>query len=200
MFNRKEKENEFFAYHFDDFRKLKIVDPVFIIKTAFFQKGSFGRQVQLFERELNKGIDVYIEFVDVVRDNNNKEVDMVPMYSDRPLFKYKYNPYFSEEYAVKEGTNSKGEPYSAYVIPVSELVAVLKDGTEITYALYEKRRTEAEVTEEALPQLQKSVGMFPDFADDFLKKEVTVKSDDESVSDILLKIAAEFQKLAQKLN
>lgn len=199
MFNRKEKEREFFSHHLDTFRVLKQADPLFAVKTAFYQKGKYGRQVQLFEGELKRGEDIYIEFVDVVRDGTGKETDLVPMFPDRQLFKYKYNPYFAEEYEVKESTNFKGESYSAYIIPVSELVAVMSDGSEITFNLYEKRKAEPEV-EQDLPQLQKTLSVFPDFEQEFgAKKEEITLSSEESTSDILLRIATDFKKLAQKI-
>jgi nucleoside-diphosphate-sugar epimerase len=40
------------------------------------------------------------------------------------------------------------------------------DGTEITYALYEKRKEDAK-KEESLPKLQKSLSLFPDFEEEF---------------------------------
>ena len=104
--SRKEKEKEFFAYHTDKFRKAQVSDPYFTIKTAFFQKGKYGRQVQLFDGELKRGEDIFIEFIDIIRDESGKEQDVEPAFEDRPLFKYKNNPYFAEEYDVKEGTNS----------------------------------------------------------------------------------------------
>jgi hypothetical protein len=83
------------------------------------------------------------------------------------------------------------------------MIAVLKDGTEITHALYEKRKAEAEAKakdeELELPRLQKS--LFPDFEIEFPPKqdEDVFYSGEESASDILLRIAVDFQKLAQKL-
>ena len=91
--------------------------------------------------ELNKGVDIFIEMIDIVRDNDNKEIDMVPANADRQLFRYTYNPYFAEEYEIKEGLGKSGTGYTAYIIPASELVAILKDGSQITYNLWEKRRT-----------------------------------------------------------
>ena len=100
--SRKEKEKEFFAHHMDKFRKAQVTDPFFTIKTAFFQKGKYGRQVQLFEGELKRGEDIYIEFIDIMRDALGKETGIEHAFEDRPLFKYKHNPYFAEEYDVKE--------------------------------------------------------------------------------------------------
>lgn len=193
--SRKEKEKEFFAYHMDKFRKAQIADPFFVLKTAFFQKGKYGRQVQLFEGELKRGEDIFIEFIDVNRDVNGKEIGIESAFEDRPLFKYKHNPYFAEEYDVKEGTNSMGENYFAYTIPLSELMVVMPDGDEITYNLYEKRKAEA-------PKEQISLSVFPDFENEFIPKLKETKEElslEESTSDILLRIATDFQKLAQKL-
>ena len=184
------------------FKALKLNDPFFIIKTAFFQKGKYGRQVQFFESEIGKGEDIYVEFYDNVTDDKGTVTDVTPFTSDRQLFKYKYNPFYMEEYETKEGANFKGEPYILYTVPVSEMIAVLKDGTEITYALYEKRKTDAEAKakeeELDLPRLQKT--LFPDFEIEFPAKDIEeVFHSNESTSDILLRIAADFQKLAQKL-
>lgn len=192
---RKEKEKEFFAYQADKFRKAKIIDPYFVLKTAFFQKGKYGKQVQLFESELKRGDDVYIEFIDIVRDESGKDKNIEPAYEDRPLFKCKFNPYYSEEYDVREGTNLSGESYQAYIVPISELMVIMPDGEEITYNLYEKRKAEA-------PKEQISLSVFPDFEEQYIPKLKDVKEDlsiDESASDILLRIAEDFQKLAQKL-
>ena len=192
---RKEREKEFFAYHMDKFRKASVSDPFFTLKTAFFQKGKYGKQVQLFEGELKRGEDIFIEFIDVNRDVNGKEIGIESAFEERPLFKYKYNPYFAEEYDVKEGTNSNGDNYFAYTIPLSELMVLMPDGSEITYNLYEKRKAEA-------PKEQVSLSVFPDFENEFIPKLKETKEElslDESASDILLRIATDFQKLAQKL-
>jgi hypothetical protein len=200
---RKEKEKDFFVQHMDTFRAIGNPDPFFIIKTAFFQKGKFGRQVQFFESEIGKGDDIYIEFYDNVTDDKGTVTNVIPFSDDRQLFKYKYNPFYAEEYETKSGTNFKGEPYVLYTVPVSEMIAVLKNGTEITYALYEKRKTEAETKvkqdEIELPRLQKT--LFPDFEIEFAPKDIedVLPLNEESTSDILLRIAADFQKLAQKL-
>jgi hypothetical protein len=201
---RKEKEKEFFVSHIDTFRNLKLGDPFFTIKTAFFQKGKYGRHVQFFEWELKKEEDIFIEFCDNVKDNQGRDLDIVPMNADRQLFKYKYNPFFIEEYELKESINSKGETYVSYTIPVSELLAVLKDGTEITYALYEKRKADSEnkikEVEDSLPKVQKSLSLFPNCEEQYpAEKKEIILDIEESTSDILLRIATEFEKLAQKL-
>jgi len=190
MYNRREKEKELMEHHSNYLDKVNS-SYQFTAKTAFYSKGKFGRQIQLFENELNKGSDIYVELVDVLRDPKGVETDMVPMFWERPLFKYRYNPYFKEEYDVKVSTNSRGEEYSAYIIPTSELVCVNKDSEEIPYNQYEKNRT----TE---PVEQKKLSVFPDFEEEFVPKLKDVESSDD-VSTILLEIANGFQKLATAL-
>ncbi len=92
MYNRRDKERELMEHHSGYLDKLSS-SYQFIAKTAFYSKGKFGRQIQLFENELNKGSDIYVELVDIVRDAKGMETDMTPMYWERPLFKCRYNPY-----------------------------------------------------------------------------------------------------------
>lgn len=186
MTTRKEKEKDFFVQHMETFRKLGLADPSFLIKTAFYQKGKFGRQVLFFESELAKGEDLYVEFYDNVEVNGVK--DVVPMLEDRQLFKYKYNPYFQEEYEKKEGISAKGEPYLSYTVPVSELTAIMTDGSEITYNLYEKRKAEKEAE---LPKLQNKLSVFPDFEQEFApqieEKQEVQSSDDAPFSELTIR-------------
>jgi hypothetical protein len=195
---RKEKEREFYMQHMDAFKAIGIADPFFTIKTAFFKKGKFGRQCQFFEWELKKGEDIYMEFYDNAYDGNGKTIDIIPMNEDRSLFKLKYNPYFQEEYDVIEGVDSEGKPDRKYLIPVNEMMVVLSSGQEISHSLYEKRKEDAK---NDLPELQKSLSLFPDFEKEYSPKleEVFLNDEDDSVSDILMRISVEFEKLAKKL-
>jgi hypothetical protein len=76
---------------------------------------------------------------------------------------------------MKEGTNYKGDPYKLFTVPVTELLAVLPDGTEITYALFEKRMADQEKKgadlDIDLPKLQNSLveDEFPDFTADLVQ-------------------------------
>jgi hypothetical protein len=159
---RKEKEKEFLTEHLGTLKKAKVADPFFTIKTAFFKKGKYGRQVQFFEWELEKANDIYIEFYDNVYDDSRTLTDVIPMYEKRCLFKHKHNPFYKEEYELKESTNSQGNPYSSYVISVSELTAILPNGKEVTYNEWEK------IQEEPEPKEQNTLSIFPDFEE---KKE-----------------------------
>jgi hypothetical protein len=183
---RKEKEREFYMDHMNTFKAIGLADPFFTIKTAFYKKGKFGRQSQFFEWELKKGEDIYI-------DNDGRSTGIEPMLAERQLFKLKYNPYFHEEYDVTETVDPDGKIDRKYLIPVNEMVAVLSNGQEISYALYEKRKEEAALE---IPQLQSTLSIFPDFEEEFAPK--TNETSNE-VSEILLEIAENFKKLATAL-
>lgn len=190
---RKEKEREFYMDHMNTFKAIGLADPFFTIKTAFYKKGKFGRQSQFFEWELKKGEDIYIEFYENTYDNDGRSTGIVPMLAERQLFKLKYNPYFHEEYDVTETVDPDGKVDRKYLIPVNELSAVLTNGQEISYALYEKRKEEAALE---IPQLQSTLSIFPDFEEEFAPK---TKETSNEVSEILLEIAENFKKLATAL-
>jgi hypothetical protein len=176
MYSRKEKEKELMEHHSKFLEKLT-GSYQFTAKTAFYSKGKFGRQLQLFENELNKGSDIYVELVDIERDGRGSEINMVPMYWERPLFKYRYNPYFKEEYEVKISTNSRGEEYSAYIIPTSELVCVNKGSIETPYNEYEKQRLEE-------PKPQNKISVFPDFEKEYIPEKL---SEDDSFNSMSIR-------------
>ncbi len=196
---RKEKERTFYMQHMDAFKAIGIADPFFTIKTAFFKKGKFGRQCQFFEWELKKEEDIYMEFYDNAYDGNGKIIDILPMNEDRSLFKLKYNPYFNEEYDVVEGVDSEGKPDKKYLVPVNEMVIVLSSGQEISYALYEKRKEDAK---NDLPELQKSLGLFPNFEEEYSPKVegLALNAKDDSIIEICKRISNDFEKLATVLS
>ena len=169
---RKEKEKEFYMQHMDTFKAIGIADPFFTIKTAFFKKGKFGRQCQFFESELKKNEDIYIEFYDNMYNDKGESTSIIPMNEDRQLFKLKYNPFFQEEYDVIEGISSDGKSNKKYLVPVNEMLVVLESGQEIRYSLYEKRKEDAKLE---LPELQKSLSVFPDFEQDFARKDEAIQ-------------------------
>jgi hypothetical protein len=182
---RKEKEREFYMQHMDTFNVIGLTDPFFTIKTAFFKKGKFGKQCQFFEWELKKSDDIYIEFYENVYDSTGRNIDIVPGIEDRQLFKLKYNPFYHEEYDVTETVDADGKVDRKYLVSLGEMVAVLPSGQEISYALYEKRKEEAELE---VPQLQTSLSIFPDFEQDYGKKEtVTATEEDAPLSEITIK-------------
>ena len=181
---RQEKTSEFFVHHMDTFRKLGITDPFFVIKTAFFQKGKYGRQVQFFEWELKKGEDIYVEFYDNVTDAGGKTVNYKPFHEDRVLCKYKVNPHFAEEYEKKDNVNqTTGEPYFTYTVPLAEMIAINLDGREMTYSMYEKAKESPSKEADGMPRLQNSL-VFPNFEEEMNKKPEQVK--EPTLEDILV--------------
>jgi hypothetical protein len=177
---RKEKEREFYMQHMDTFKAIGLADPFFTIKTAFFKKGKFGKQCQFFEWELKKGEDIYIEFYENVYDSSGKNTDIVPGMEGRPLFKLKYNPFYHEEYDVTETVDSEGKVDRKYLVSLGEMVAVLSNGQEISYALYEKRKEEATLE---VPALQQSLSIFPDFEAEYAPKKEEIELDGPSVEE-----------------
>lgn len=190
---RKTREKEFYVQHIETFKKLGLPDPTFLIKTAFFQKGKYGRQVQFFESELSKGEDLYIELYDNVTDNSGTVVDVKPFYEHRQLFKYRYNPFFAEEYDKKSGTSSTGSDYSLFTVPLQEMMAINSDGSALSYGLFEKRLNEIEEKKKAadfdidLPRLQNSLvdNDFPDFTEGVTAKVALTPRPVNVIPDVL---------------
>jgi hypothetical protein len=176
--NRKEQTEELMQKHLPIFRKKGITDPFFTLKCAYFISGKKGRYIQLFESELAKEKDIYTEFV---------KKDLTADLDNRPLFKLKYNPFYKEEYEIENKVTDDGKEYSVYIIPIVELRVLLPNGNEISYADYENGN---------IP-----TSPFPDFEEEFgLKTEFVNASDEESVSDVLLRMSSDFKKLAELLS
>lgn len=152
--SRKEKTEELLRKHEPLFKILKIHDPLYILKNAYFISGKKGRFIQLFESEVSKEKDIYMEFV-------NKE--LTPDLTDRPLFKLKYNPFYKEEYEMETKMTEEGREYDVYIVSVSELKVILEDSSEINYSLYESGLYE-----------KVKVSPFPDFEKEYLSKEITL--------------------------
>ena len=90
-----------------------------------------------------------------------------------------------------------------YVIPTSELVAILADGSQITYNLWEKRKLDAELVADSLPKLQSSPTIFPDFVEAYATTPTDLKLGEkpsELASELLLKISELFKELATALS
>ena len=144
---RKEKTEELFKKHAPTFRIMKVEDPFFTLKSAYFISGKKGKFIQLFESELSKNKDIYTEFV---------KKDLEPDLSDRPLMKLTYNPFYKEEYEMENKTTDEGKEYSVYIVPISELRVVLSNGKEVSYADYESGVT-----------IDRQQTLFPDFEEEF---------------------------------
>lgn len=99
------------------FDKLGIPDASFIPKFAYLPKtGAQEKVIAFFPSEINKGNDVYTEFV---------SIDYDPEDAERRLWKWKYNPQYDTEYEKTPPHPVTG--HSRYLIPVNELVHVVAD-------------------------------------------------------------------------
>lgn len=163
---RNEKQNEYYLYHKGALDRAGIAQSEFTIKTAFRSNISPlpGKNIQLFDGELKKNKDLYIELFEKVKDDNEVVVDYTPYDNNRPLFIYKANPHYRTEYPIKTG-GDVGKEYDSYLVNLSEL-KVLWKGKTMTYAEYEKAK------EQALPPAKEQNGVndlyyFPNFEEEF---------------------------------
>jgi len=196
---RKNRREDYYLEHKRVLDGVGALSSDFTIKTPFYSNLSNlpGKNVQLFEGELRKNRDLYIELVEKVKDHEDSVVDLVPYDSNRPLFVYRANPHYTSEYPVKKG-GYEGNYWESYLVNLSELKVVWKN-QEMTFAEYEKRKDEEPV---ATPKEQmKVINQFPNFETEFVPEINSGNSDDSSdlVSIILLDIAENIQRLAVAL-
>jgi len=108
-------------HHQPTLDKLGLSDATLLGKLDYQPTGSTEICVALFQSEISKGEDVFIEFA---------HKDNTPRYEERTLYKWKFNPHFDEEY---------DHDTTRYFIPVAELVKVetpsLDTKTEIAFEL-----------------------------------------------------------------
>jgi hypothetical protein len=98
-------------HHRPTLNKLGVTAPHFCPKMAYIDKGE--RVISFFPSEVEKGEDIYVEFVS--RDYDSED-------ETRTLYKWKFNPHYATEYRITE-------PHTAthtirYIIPVAELFVV----------------------------------------------------------------------------
>lgn len=163
MSTRQENQKILMATHLPTFKKLNIVDPLFIAKSAWAPPGE-ALKMQFFPSELKQGKDIYTE----LSDFNGVSEDV-----NHTLYKLKHNPFYAEEYPLEQKTSKSGNDYEVYVVPIEDLVAIdKKTGKEIPYNSYQdyiKNPPKQEVeTQEA---------DFPNFAKEYL--EVNLKPKDK---------------------
>jgi hypothetical protein len=132
-FNRKEKSEELLKYHQPVFKALDISNPLYIPKCAYRPYGKDDLHMGFFKSELSREQDIYTEFTSISLESEDPT---------RTLYKWKYNPFYDEEY---ETTEPNGQGHVRYLIPVSELI-------KVTAETKKTETTKAEVE-----------GLFPDF-------------------------------------
>tara|TARA_R110001583_G_scaffold101748_1_gene248224 strand:- start:239 stop:766 length:528 start_codon:yes stop_codon:yes gene_type:complete len=113
---RKEKVLKLREEHQDYFIVNKIEKALYIPKMAYRPTGKDELHVSFFPSELEKGQDIYTEFVSIEYDTEDPK---------RTLYLIKHNPHWKEEYELI--TSSSG--FERHIIPASEL-KVINDVTD----------------------------------------------------------------------
>ena len=113
---RKEKVAALRVEHEDYFKTEGITNALYIPKMAYRPTGKDELHVSFFPSELEKGLDIYTEFVSIDYETEDPK---------RTLYYCKYNPHWKEEYELI--TSSSG--FERHIIPVSEL-KVMNDVTD----------------------------------------------------------------------
>ena len=166
MNTRQENQKILMATHLPTFKKLKIIDPYFIAKSAWAPPGE-TLKIQFFPSELKQGKDIYTE----LSDFNGVSEDLT-----HTLYKLKHNSFYTEEYSLEQKTSKSGNDYEVYVVPIEDLVAIDKDtGKEIPYNSYQdylKNLLKKEV--ETKP------ADFPNFTEEYLDVELKKKKENNS--------------------
>ena len=113
---RKAKVAELREEHVPWFKKTKKENALYIPKMAYRPTGKDDLHVSFFPSELEKGKDIYTEFVSISYESEDPK---------RTLYLIKHNPHWKEEYELI--TSSSG--FERHIIPVSEL-KVMNDVTD----------------------------------------------------------------------
>ncbi len=113
---RKKRVAKLREEHEDFFQKNGIINALYIPKMAYRPTGKDDLHVSFFPSELEKGRDIYTEFVSIEYETEDPK---------RTLYLIKHNPHWKEEYELI--TSSSG--FERHIIPVSEL-KVMNDVTD----------------------------------------------------------------------
>lgn len=111
--DKREKLKRLREYHQVTLNNLRVPDAIFIPKMAYRPYGKVELHIGFFESEVSKGEDIYVEFT-------SKE--LVPEDPERKLYKWRFNPHYSDEYEKTEPSPQNG--HFRYLVPVEELVVV----------------------------------------------------------------------------
>jgi len=113
---RKAKVKELRKEHENYFEKSNNTNALYIPKMAYRPSGKDELHVSFFPSELQKGRDIYTEFVSIEYDSEDPK---------RTLYLFKHNVKWAEEYETV--TSSSG--FERHIVPVSEL-KVINDVTD----------------------------------------------------------------------
>ena len=108
---RKAKVKELFVEHENYFKSNKIKYPLYIPKMAYRPPGKDEKHISFFPSELQKGEDIYTEFVSIEYESEDPK---------RTLYFLKHNPHWAEEYELV--TSKSG--HERHIIPIGELKVI----------------------------------------------------------------------------
>lgn len=110
--DKKTRYAEIRSYHEKTFELLGISDPFFVTSMAYKPVGKTEKYISFFPSQLSRSTDIYTEFT---------SRDARPESPDRNLYKWRFNPHWSEEY---EAVEIEGSNDYRYLVPVSELILI----------------------------------------------------------------------------
>ena len=113
---RKAKVLKLKEEHEDYFQTMGMINALYIPKMAYRPSGKDELHVSFFPSELQKGRDIYTEFVSIEYDSEDPK---------RTLYLLKHNAHWAEEYETV--TSSSG--FERHIVPVTEL-KVINDVTD----------------------------------------------------------------------
>lgn len=110
--DKREKLKKLREFHGKVLSELGVSEAGFLPKVDYVPYGKTEKHVAFFHSEISKGSDIIVEFCS--KDND-------PLYEDRALYRWRFNPHFDEEY---EKTEPGPTGHHRYLVPVSELIKV----------------------------------------------------------------------------
>jgi len=110
--DKKENLKKLRDFHKEAINELGVSVFFLLGKMCYHHKGK--RVISFFHSEISKGQDIYVEFTN--RYN-------VPEDPDRVLYRYKFNPFFEEEF--------ERTPDDRFIIPIDDLKIVKKYSPEV---------------------------------------------------------------------
>ena len=113
---RKAKVQELRQEHEDYFQTMGMINALYIPKMAYRPTGKDELHVSFFPSELQKGKDIYTEFVSIDYETEDPK---------RTLYLLKYNADWAKNYEIV--TSNSG--FERHIVPVSEL-KVINDVTD----------------------------------------------------------------------
>ncbi|BCV01493.1 MAG: hypothetical protein CM15mV42_1750 [uncultured marine virus] len=108
---RKAKVAELRKEHEDHFQTIGNINALYIPKMAYRPPGKDELHVSFFPSELQKGKDIFTEFVSIDYDSEDPK---------RTLYLLKYNAHWEEEYELVKSNSG----FERHIIPVKELITI----------------------------------------------------------------------------